>query len=569
MLRSLSIKNYAVISDLEIRFQSGLNMLTGETGAGKSIILGALGTILGDRIDTTVLRAGAAKGIIEGEFDLHVTPDVTRYLAARDLAETSDYVFLRREIYQNGRTRAFVNDTPVQLSVLQDIAELLVDLHGQHEHQSLLRQQSHLTFIDAFGGFEQTVSQVNEAHARLKTLQEKLAALVSRQTSLSEKREFLVFQMNEINKVRPEVDEAQQLLADEKLLQHSERLHSLTNELVAIIYETSSSLFDQMGQVEVGLRELARIDARFTENLDETLTAKLTFDEMAKSLQAYRANIEFNPNRLEEIQTRLSELAGLKKKYSRDIAGILAYREDIRIELEGIENLAQEIAETEILVEEQRQEFARLCLHLSSNRKTAAGALAERVPKVLSYLGMPGARFSVALEYQDDPNGDVEVQGQKVRSVPGGIDFASFLLSSNAGEDLKPLSKVASGGEISRVMLALKSALAKDGQIPVLVFDEIDIGVSGRIARAVGRKLGELAKFHQVICITHLPQIASMGDHHFLVEKTDVDGRTATQIRQLDDGEREIAIARLLAGDDVSEAHLKSARELLEDAFAH
>ncbi|MFQ5649239.1 MAG: DNA repair protein RecN [bacterium] len=566
MLISLTVKNYAVIADAEIQFGRGLNILTGETGAGKSIILGALATILGDRVDTSVLRARADKAIIEGHFDISNNAVLEAYLQEHGLQDQAEDLWLRREIHQNGRTRAFINDTPVQLSVLQEVGDWLVDLHGQHEHQSLLKVQSHLRFLDQYGDLEMAVRGLASAFKRLQKLSLQLQEVEQRQKNVQEKSDFYSFQIDEISKVNPTAEEEQELLKEEKIIQHSERLYNLTQELSRILYDDHASIFDQLSHLQTGLLELEGIDDSFSQYKKECESVRLIIEEMAKAFQTYGSKIEFNPQRLEAIQNRISELSGLKKKYGRDLKGILEYREQISEELARFESLADEIAAVRQEIEAEKATLTRLSLDLSQKRQAVADKVQSLIPEVLAYLGMPGSRFKVVLKYQDDPNGAVTVQGRPVRVNASGIDFAEFMISTNVGEEERPLAKVASGGEISRIMLALKSIMAKQGQVPVLIFDEIDIGVSGRMARAVGRKLRELSDFHQVICITHLPQIASMGHHHYLVEKTERTGRMETTIRKLAAAEIEEAIAKLLAGESVSEAHLNSARELLQDA---
>ncbi|RMF70360.1 MAG: DNA repair protein RecN, partial [Calditrichaeota bacterium] len=374
------------------------------------------------------------------------------------------------------------------------------------------------------------------------------------------------FQIDEINKVDPLPGEDEELLKEEKLVQHGERLFNLTAEMYQILYEDENSVLSQLGRVRAGLGELQNIDERFGSHQEECESAKLLVEELAKQLREYNSRIEFSPERLEQIQTRLAALAGLKKKFGRSLQEILTLRDEMQATLSQFEDLDEEIRTLEEEVATRRKAFSQACVRLSRRRAEVARQLEQSVPEILDYLGMPRSRFKVDLQYHDDPDGMVEHEGRTYRGGASGMDIAQFLISTNPGEEIKPLAKVASGGEISRIMLALKSLLAQRGQIPVLIFDEIDIGVSGRLAQAVGRKLRELSQFHQVICITHLPQIASMGNHHYLVRKEERDGRTASTIRKLSESERAEAIAQLLSGEKVSEAHLKSAWELLQDA---
>ena len=566
MLKTLLIKNYALLVDEEIQFGDKLNILTGETGAGKTIILNALGTILGDRVNNSFVREGASKAIIEGIFQIEENVLLLNCLEKNDLALDDEQMILRREIFDNNRSRAFVNDTPVQLSTLQEIGELVVDLHGQHDHQSLLKIKNHLTFLDEFGSLEPEVQEVAESYQKLQKLMAELNELENKQESVKEKREHYTFQINEINKVDPSPDEEKDLLKEENVIQNRERLFNLTNEFFGILYEGDNSVLEQLGRVTKGLRELQEIDEEFRVIQSDCESAKLTVEEISKFLQSYKSNIDFNPQRVEELQNRIAALAGLKKKFGGSLQEAVNARDKMQAELASLENLDSQITSLNKRFASEKATLSALCFELSKKRKNVAMQLDQLVPDILSYLGMPAVRFKVTLKYQDDPIGVISVQGQHYRATASGMDFVEFFISTNKGEELRPLAKVASGGEISRVMLALKSLLAKKGRIPVLVFDEIDSGVSGAIAQSVGRKLKELSEFHQVICITHLPQIASIGDFHLLVEKVEKMGRVETNIRKLTSGERTEAIAKLLAGEKISETHLESARELLQDA---
>jgi len=566
MLKSLLVKNYALITDAEIHFEAGLNILTGETGAGKSIVIGALGSILGERVDTSVVRDGAAKAVIEATFDVKQCADLRAFLASQNVGGWGNELVLRREISVNGRTRAFINDSPVQVGVLQQVGDLLVDVHGQHEHQSLLKISYHLRFLDEFGALEKEVAAVSDAHRQLTQLLRELEHLQDKEKAMHEKKDFYAFQLAEIGKLNPGVEEEKALLRNEKIIRNSEKLFKLTAGLYKLLYENEQSVFDGLSQALGLVGELVVIDEKFTTLKNDCEAAKLTVDELAKTVQTYSSGIEFNADKLEIIQSRLAELNGLRKKYNRSIQEILEYRDQIKAELAKIQSQDADLAAISVQIDSQKKLFSRLCQDLSSKRLKVARRLEAIIPDVMALLGMPGAGFKVALECQREEGGLAEVAGTSYRSNGNGMDLAEFLISTNAGEEVRPLRKVASGGEISRIMLALKSIIARKGRIPVLIFDEIDNGVSGRIASAVGRKLRDLAGLHQVICITHLPQIASMGEHHYLVEKYEHGGRTESTIRKLSHDERTEAIARLLAGESVSEAHLTSARELLKDA---
>lgn len=568
MLKTLSIKNYALIADIEIGFDAGLSIITGETGAGKSILLGALGTILGDRADTTMIRAGATKAAIEGVFEISKCKSLIHLLKEEELYQDDNQLFLRREIYDNGRTRAFINDTPVQLSIVKSVGDLLVDLHGQHEHQSLLNPKHHLSFIDEIGGFENELDYISTAFKHLKSLQRQVQELESKQAELKEKRDSYQFQLDEISKVNPLPDEEEALLEEEKVVRNGEKLFKITQNINQILYESENSVFDRLNFVHNKLEELGAIDKFFLNLKPENESARTIIDEIAKACQTYGAKIEFNPERLDTIQDRLAELSGLKKKYNRTIPELIEYKEQIFNNLSEFESFDEQGFEIQNQIGKARELLGKLCIELSSKRKAVAFKLENEIPQMLEYLGIPHSRFNVCITYQDDPDGEIRYNGENYQASANGMDVAEFRISTNAGGDVRPLVKVASGGEISRIMLALKSILAQKGQIPVLVFDEIDNGVSGRIARTVGKKLNDLANYHQVICITHLPQIASLGQNHYLVEKMEQAGNTETKIKKLSNEERTLAVAQLLAGESISEAHLRSAKELLDESVA-
>ena len=566
MLESITIKNYALLVDVEVQFGKGLNILTGETGAGKSIIIGALGAILGNRIDSSVLRSGASKAVIEGSFFIKKNEKLRDYLCQQDLFSGDELLILRREIYDNARSRAFLNDTPVQLSILQTVGDLLVDLHGQHEHQSLLKVQNHLNFIDEFGDLKNDTGTVAGIYKKLQELYELLNQLENQGKTLKERKEFYSFQINEINKVNPQPEEDEKLLREEKILINSQRLFNLTSELYHILYENDSSVYDQLCRVDESLTGLQQIDDQFDSLKKDCDTARLTIDELAKFLLRYNSNIEFNPERLDEIQNRLSLLSDLKKKYGPTIQAIVSYQEKIQTELDKIDKVDTRLESIFEEIEKVKHQFSHTCIELSQKRKNVAQQLEKLIPDVLTYLGMSRSKFKVVVDYEEDSDGYIYLDGKNYCGTAKGMDVIEFYISTNPGEALRPLARIASGGEISRIMLALKSVAAEGDQIPILIFDEIDLGISGRIAQVVGRKLKELSEFHQIICITHLPQIASIGEHHFFVEKYDSDGRTETRIRELSSEERTKAVAMLLAGEKISRTHIESAKELLRDS---
>ena len=572
MLRSLYIRDYALIEELEVEFDSGLNIITGETGAGKSILLGAMKLLLGDRASTEALRTGAKKAVVEGVFDNADEGRVPALLAEHEIEPSQGgMLVVRREISARG-SRAFINDTPATLDVLREVASNTIDLHGQHEHQSLLRTETHVELLDNFGGLGGLVGSYRTAYRAAGKLVRERDDLVRREAELRKQKELYAFQIEEIDAAALKPDEADDLDAERRILENAERLYEATAELYGQISEADDALYDQVVLVRNQLQDLARIDTAFDATLQDVRAAEIALKEATQFLQDYNARIEFNPERLDEIRERASEIDYLERKYGGTVEAVLDYRAEIGVTYDLAKNFKAAIEALDGQIAEARETLSAAAYRLSLKRHEVAERIEAAVGVELATLGMPHARFVVQFSFQDDEAGWVSLpEGNRQRAVtafPAGADLVEFHLSANLGEDPKPLVKVASGGEVSRIMLALKAVLAKSERLPILVFDEIDTGISGPIARRAGESMHRLGQFHQIIAITHLPQIASLGDVHFEVEKTIEDGRTRTHIRRLDEAERAEAVAQLLAGAQVSEAALQSARELIEEGRA-
>ena len=566
MLRSLYIRDYAIIEELEVEFGSGLNIITGETGAGKSILIGALKMILGERADTDAVRKGARKAIIEGIFDEADIAPIQEALEEHDI-EPGPEVIMRREI-RSSRSRAFINDTPATLDVMRRVADELIDLHGQHEHQSLLHTDVHLKLLDNFGGLGGLLENYQAHYETVSALVKERQELVSRRADLEEQQQLYEFQIEEIDRVGPQEGEEEELDAERRMLENAERLVEATAELYTMLYESENAVHDQLVVTRNELQDLARIDSDFEEALDEIRSAQIIVAETAKFLQDYNARVEFNPRRLEEIRTRLGELESLKRKYGGTLEAVLEHRREIgekhtlARDFEGaIERLGEQ-------VEEAQTRLTEAARRLSSKRREVAERIEQAIVDELASLGMPHSQFEVRFEQEVDPEGWIvfSVDDQEPASYAAfahGMDQVEFYISTNVGEKPMRLRRVASGGEISRIMLALKTILAKSERLPILVFDEIDTGISGMIANKVGESMHDLAHYHQIIAITHLPQIAAMGDVHFTVEKVIEEGRTKTKIRRLTEEERATEVAALISGTDITDAALENARELM------
>jgi DNA repair protein RecN (Recombination protein N) len=571
MLKTLSIKNYALIDSAEIEFTSGLNIITGETGAGKTILIDALNLVLGDRASTEIIRRGAEKAVVEGVFGIAANKKVRAFLGQHDLEGAED-VILRREISAKGQTRCFVNDTPVSVAQLKEIGNYLVDLHGQHEHQSLLRKETHIDLLDDFGGLEGIVIEYRKSYDALNQLFHEYDTLRQKERLLKERRDLYEFQIKEIDSVNPQSGEEGTLESELRILENSEKLFAMTTQLYQVLYEGEGAVFDQLVKARNQLEDLAGIDKLFEEAKKECNSAVAIVDELTKLIQSYNAKIEFNPERLEQIRERLGQLTLLKKKYGGSIDSIIQQREQLQKEFSIAENFESTLRALETEIEQERRRCSAAAQRLSTKRHELTANIGKAVVTELAKLGIQNARFDIAVENRVLDKAKLNLDGERAfvklgkdfyEATRQGIDFVEFHLSTNIGEDLKPLVKVASGGEVSRIMLALKSILAKSDRLPSLVFDEIDVGISGRIAQAVGKSLKNLSQFHQIVAITHLPQIASLADTHFVVEKAESQGRTVSRLRRLTDEECIKEVAKLMSGEEITEAGLEGARELM------
>jgi DNA repair protein RecN (Recombination protein N) len=567
MLKSLSIRNYALIGELSLDLTPGLVIITGETGAGKSIIVDALGLILGARASTDEVRTGAEKAVVEAQFNVAGNKRLQQLCRDNDIDCPDDFL-VRRELSLRGQSRCFANDSPVTLALQKQIGELLVDLHGQHEHQSLLRTDMHIGMLDEFGGLEGMVEEYRTSYLALREKQAALTELLQRAHQLQEKRAFLEFQLREIDAVDPKAGEEEDLERELRILENSEKLFGSTGRVYELLYEGDQSIRDQLLVVRNQLLHLAEIDDRFKEAAGECESAEAVVGELARFIQGYNARVEFNPERLEELRERLGRLSLLKKKYGGSLHSVIEQREQIRTEVSLADNFEDVIAQLRREVSARQGECATVAQRLSAKRHDVARRVEKGIVEELKQLGIQNGQFQVRIEQTESAakNQDmlsVVVGRKKLDLNARGYDTVEFLVSTNLGEEPKPLVKVASGGEVSRIMLALKSILAKSDRLPVMVFDEIDVGVSGRIAQKVGMSLKALSDFHQVIAITHLPQIAGLADAHFVVSKSEIGGRASTSIRQLSLDEQVEEVAKLMSGAEVTEAGLASARELM------
>jgi len=560
MLRKLYIKNYALIDELEVDFRAGLNIITGETGAGKSIIIGAMGLLLGDRAQSDAVRQGTEKAVVEGVF---IVPESTAKALA-DLVELNgEELILRREVFSNGRSRAFANDSPVTGAVLSSIGNFIADLHGQHAHQALLNVDTHIRYLDSFGMDKALLQELRDSFTRFRNLNGKLEELVSLQQTAKEKQELLQFQVKQISDADPKPGEEEELEKEEKVLSNAEKIFQIAGELQKMLYEGENSVSENLSRAVSLFDTLVKIDSSLEKWRNECDSARIAVEEISLGLNEYVSSVEFNPEKLQEIRDRLGLFSMLRKKYGPTMEEVLNFLHKAKEELDSIENVEEQISDIHLDLSKEVNILSDLCIRVSKMRKELAKNLEARIEESLKELGLNKAAFEVRLTKNRSDSGSVVVDNVRCDVTPDGVDRAEFFISLNSGESVRPLAKVASGGEISRIMLSLKKVFAETDQIPVLIFDEIDNGISGRIARIVGKKLKEVSENHQIICITHLPQIASLGDAHYSVVKHIDNGRTLTSIRLLSDDERVSEVAKLLGGESVTESALQSARELI------
>ena len=566
MLRELHIKDYALIDEIRVEFSSGLNIITGETGAGKSILIGSLGQVLGERAATEFIRTGADRYVVEALFLFDRAHPVFAALKQLGVEIESGELILRREVSREGYGRCYANDTQVTARALKSIGDLLVDIHGPHSHQSLLKVEKHIDFLDSFGQIEDLVGQMEREYRRLTALRDKLEELKQKRTAAEEKRELYRFQLKEITDASPDLKNLEQLEQQYTVLENRERLAEDVIQLYNLLYGGEDSVVERLGRGAHWLRDAARFDQLLAEKSKAYDSLIYELEDLSSFLRDYGERLSDDPQRLEELRNKLAALDQIKRKYGGNVEKVWERKEFLERELAFSEDIDHQIEEVEEAVLKLREEFSRRCASVSRRRRTVASRLAVQVESSLRQFGIPNAQFEVRFFDREDPKGEVEIEDRRYNPGPKGIEEVEFFISTNAGEERKPLAKIVSLGEISRIMLSLKSILAEVDAIPTLIFDEIDVGISGRIAEAVGRKMKQLSTTHQIISITHLPQIAKMADRHLSVFKEVREGRSTTRAVCLTEEERVEELARLLEGEMISQTALRHAKEMLQEA---
>ena len=556
MLIELRIKNFAIIDELSLSFSKGFNILTGETGAGKSIILNAVHLLLGDKATEEWIRSTEEEANVEAVFDISGNSEIKEKIQEKaphlQGAGEEDSLLIRRLISRSGRGKVFINGNLATLGMLSEVGEGLLSVYGQHEHQSLQRVETHVDILDEFGGLLGLREEFQKQYLEFVSLSEEVEKIRAEKERRAKERELMAFQSREIETSGIQIGEEESLKEDRVLLTHAKKLMDFAHLSEEALYSEEGSAIEKVQKVLNQCREMAAIDPSLSQPLKALESTLIQLEETALALRDYSRRVEINPMRLDEIENRLEEIDRLKRKYGATVEGVLSFKHKIDETLKSITSDEERLSQLEDLLGPLRQNLSDLGKRLSAERKRVALELKKSVERELSSLGMKKTVFEIRM----DPS-PLSLRG---------VDRVEFLLSPNVGEEVKPLAKIASGGELSRIMLAMKKILAKVGGRQVLIFDEVDSGIGGAMAEVVGRKLKELSRHHQVICVTHLPQIACFADQHHSVRKEIKSGRTMTLVDRLDKESIVDEIARMLGGVKVTEKTKAHAREMIETA---
>jgi DNA repair protein RecN (Recombination protein N) len=552
MLTELRIKNFAIIESLTLPLARGFNVLSGETGAGKSIIVGALGLLLGERASADVIRTGAERATVEGVFDVGDRPEIRTLLDERGIDVDEATVVLKREV-SSGRARAWINGTTVNAGLLAEVGRLLVNLHGQHEAQTLLDPEAQRRILDAFAGATETAAQVRHAHDELASIIREIADLTKRRMDAERRADYLRHVVQEIGDASLTDGEDVRLEDEARRLENAEELRGLASGIAGALDGEEDTVLQKLSAISRHLLSIQRIDPTLSRLQESYDSAYYAIEALARDLEEYEASVDLDPSRLEDVRRRRDLLFRLTKKYGGTLAEVIRTGNDARAELDLVDSAGLDIRQLETRERDARAALIERAGALTALRVAGADRLARAVDEVLPDLGMPDGHVSIAL--------------RPLRELgPSGAEDVEICVALNVGHEPRPLSRVASGGELSRVMLALKTILARLDRVPTLVFDEVDAGIGGRVGLQVGETMRRVATYHQVFAITHLPQIAARGHHHILVSKGARGGVTAADVTVLSGDERVAEVARMLGGDPESEVSRAHARELLDAA---
>lgn len=556
MLEELTVQNYALIDRVSIRFDEGLNVLTGETGAGKSILVGALSLLHGAKADTGNIRTGAAESLVSGVFSVRENEEAKAWLAERDIPVEDGEIIVRRTVKRQGRGTIYVQSAPITRGDLEVLAGCLFDLHGQHEHQSLMQEERHRSLLDRFGGIEGQVANLTQLFQQVSSLKKRYEKMVSSERERMREIDILKFAVEEIDEAQLKPGEEEELEQERRVLSQHEKLFGLLDELYENTAENRGGALANLRSARQAMDSANQIDTSLSpiaKRLDDVF---FELEDVVEEIRNHRQGLEFSPDRLEECESRLALIHRLEKKYGNSVQEVLDYAEEARQQLSDLENWEEDKATLEQEIKEQERELLDRAGEISAKRKEHAEALGPRITEIIRTLGMAKADFQVSVEKRTNAQG-------RTSCGPYGLDSIAFRISPNPGEPLKPLADIASGGEISRVMLAIKTVLAESDQIPTLIFDEVDAGIGGEVALAVGQHMQSLGSYKQVLCITHLASIAVRADNHLRVEKHLEGERTLTDVRGVDGESRVHEISRMLAGDETGKTSRVHAEELL------
>lgn len=555
MLSHITIKDFAIVDQLELDLNAGLTVLTGETGAGKSILIDALGLVLGDRAEAGFVRHGCERADITASFEINDRYAASQWLKERELDQDGECI-LRRAISKDGRSKGFINGQPMPIQALKELGEMLVDIHGQHEHQSLMKTDVQRQTLDAQTGLHELLRKVSQQYQSWQILRRELDSLSKAKAERDAKLELLQFQVQELKALELKEDELSELNQEHARLANASRLLETAEQALYLLYENDdSALISVLGHISGNLEQLQQVDNRLTPAVELINNASIQINEAVTELRHYRDTTELDPQRLEWVEQRIAAIQHLARKHHVGPEELIKLLSKIEQELEMLLNADVRFEHVQKEISDVEKTYRDLAKKLSAGRKKASAELAKQITANMRQLGMQGGRFDILVEPLKDDS-----------FTANGMDRIEFLVSANPGQPLKPLAKVASGGELSRISLAIQVITAQSGGIPSLIFDEVDTGVGGGVAEMVGHKLHTLGKHHQVICVTHLPQVAALGHHHLQVNKQTNGESTRTQIQPLSADERVDEIARMLGGIEVTTHTLNHAREMVERA---
>jgi DNA repair protein RecN (Recombination protein N) len=560
VLVSLAIRNVVLIEQLTLELGAGFNVLTGETGAGKSMLIDALSLVLGGRARPDLVRSGASSAEVDALFDLDPRSCVADKLEAAGISSTGELV-LRRVVHAEGRSRAYINGRLCTAAQLADVAADLCDIASQHESVSLTDPLTHAGYLDAFGRLGAARDRLTLQVDALQNVVRELELTVARQRGRAEREDFLAWQISELDDLDPHLGEEVELDHERARLRHAEKLRGATERACDRLYEGDGAICDELARIAAELEQMAALDGSLSAMAQGVESSRSQLADVARALARYADSVEINPERLAEVEDRTFRLHKLLAKHGPTTSDLLAYRAELMVERESLAGAADAAAGLEAAKARQLVEVASSARDLSRQRRSAADALADAIGRELAQLGMGRARVVVDVAPATGGGDALHIDGARLSRT--GIDRVEFLIAPNRGEEPRPLRKIASGGELSRALLALKRVLADEGPVGTYVFDEVDAGVGGAIAEVIGHAIADIARHRQVVCITHLPQIAALADSHFVAEKTEVNGRTTTRVRRLTESDRVEEIARMVGGIKVGEASRRAAQELL------